>query len=189
MQSKTAGRPPSRHHRRESKKRWGLDRVCRRDEAGSLWSCSPQGRQSLIKCNAACPRAASQFHIGTWKAPARKFPVHVNRGLGLPKLTPRPGQWQAAELVDSPVVPTFRIHLLRTANGMSRAWRECGSAGAPPWHAAKLRLAHVFFPLGFIALVRAGSPDHRRSADQRFPGDAPTVGDSFGEGLLDPPFG
>jgi len=29
----------------------------------------------------------------------------------------------------------------------------------------------------------------RRSADRRFPGDAPTVGDSFGEGLLDPPFG
>src|SRR5271166_6515465 len=25
------------------------------------------------------------------------------------------------------------------------------------WHAAKLRLMHVFFPLGFLALVRAGS--------------------------------
>ncbi len=29
----------------------------------------------------------------------------------------------------------------------------------------------------------------RRSADRRFPGDAPTVGDTLGEGLLDPPFG
>ena len=49
----------------------------------------------------------------------------------------------------------------------SRAWT---------WAAAKLRLTHVFFPLGFIALVRAVVSRPRRSADRRFPGDAPTVG-------------
>jgi hypothetical protein len=32
-----------------------------------------------------------------------------------------------------------------------------GPAGG--WHAAKLRLSHVSFPLGFIALVRAAAPD------------------------------
>jgi hypothetical protein len=69
------------------------------------------------------------------------------------------------------------------------------------WHAAKLRLTHVFFPLGFVALVRAGSPDPavrptggfqvtrrrsgtrsarvswtRHSAERRSPRDALTVG-------------
>jgi hypothetical protein len=72
---------------------------------------------------------------------------------------------------------------------------------ARAWHAAKLRLTHVSFPLGFIALVRAGSPDPavrptggfqvtrrrsgtrsarvswtRHSAERRSPRDAPTVG-------------
>src|SRR5208337_300351 len=106
------------------KKGWGLDRVCPGDEAGLLWSCSRQGRLSLIKCNVVCPRAASQFHIGTWETPARKIPLHVNRGLGLPKFTPRPGQWQAAELVDSPVVPTLRIHFAE-----NRKWNEPSLAG------------------------------------------------------------
>src|SRR5271157_1172210 len=41
------------------------------------------------------------------------------------------------------------------------SWRlKLGGRGLGSyWHAAKLRLTHVFFPLGFIALVRAGSPD------------------------------
>src|SRR5271166_4353039 len=30
---------------------------------------------------------------------------------------------------------------------------------ARAWHAAKLRLTHVSFPLGLITLVRAGPPD------------------------------
>ena len=34
IRSKTAGRPPSRRRRRESKKGWGLDRVCSGNEAG-----------------------------------------------------------------------------------------------------------------------------------------------------------
>ncbi len=62
-----------------------------------------------------------------------------------------------------------------------------GPAGG--WHAAKLRLTHVSFPLGFIALVRKGFPDPAVRPTGGFPGDAPTVGDSFGEDLLDPPFG
>ena|GEM_PF-4729096 len=39
------------------------------------------------------------------------------------------------------------------------AWRECSSVGASPWHAAKLRLTGILFPIGFVALVRAGSGD------------------------------
>ncbi len=48
--------------------------------------------------------------------------------------------------------------------------------GGRGWHAAKLRLSHVFFPLGFIALVRAVVFRPRRSPDRRFPGDTPAVG-------------
>src|SRR5271166_5674516 len=72
---------------------------------------------------------------------------------------------------------------------------------ARAWHAAKLRLTHVSFPLGLITLVRAGPPDPavrptggfqvtrrrsgtrsarvswtRHSAERRSPRDAPTVG-------------
>jgi len=44
-----------------------------------------------------------------------------------------------------------------------------------PWHAAKLRLTRVFFPLGFVALVRAGSPDPPVLCDRRSPCPRPTA--------------
>src|SRR5271157_3558755 len=51
------------------------------------------------------------------------------------------------------------------------SWRlKLGGRGLGSyWHAAKLRLTHVFFPLGFIALVRAGSPDPPVLCDRRSP--------------------
>ena len=51
---------------------------------------------------------------------------------------------------------------------------------APHWHAAKLRLTRVFFPIGFGALVRAGSPDPPVPCDRRSPW-SPTVGASPGD--------
>jgi len=44
-----------------------------------------------------------------------------------------------------------------------------------PWHAAKLRLTRVFFPLGFVALVRAGSPDPPVLCDRRPPCPRPSA--------------
>jgi len=38
-----------------------------------------------------------------------------------------------------------------------------------PWHAAKLRLTRVFFPLGFVALVRAGLLTRPSSATDGLP--------------------
>src|SRR5208337_127236 len=40
-------------------------------------------------------------------------------------------------------------------------------------HTAKLRLTRVFFPIGFVALVRAGSPDRPVPFDRRSPSPRP----------------
>ncbi len=41
--------------------------------------------------------------------------------------------------------------------------------GVYTWHAAKLRLTGILFPIGFVALVRAGSPDRPVPSDRRSP--------------------
>jgi len=40
-------------------------------------------------------------------------------------------------------------------------------------HAAKLRLTGILFPIGFVAVVRAGSPDRPVSFDRRSPSPRP----------------
>jgi len=41
------------------------------------------------------------------------------------------------------------------------------------WHAAKLRLTGILFPIGFVALVRTGSPDRPVPFDRRSPSPRP----------------
>src|SRR5271157_2500888 len=41
------------------------------------------------------------------------------------------------------------------------------------WHAAKLRLTGILFPMGFVALVRTGSPDRPVPFDRRSPSPRP----------------
>src|SRR5208337_303105 len=60
---------------------------------------------------------------------------------------------------------------------------------APVAPAALVAVVVCFLSSRIYWLARAVVSRPRRSADRRFPGDAPTVGESLGEGLLDPPFG
>src|SRR5271157_4636932 len=50
--------------------------------------------------------------------------------------------------------PTWLHQFLRGGNPCLEADHTWCPGGAASWHAAKLRLTHVFFPLGFIALYR-----------------------------------
>src|SRR5208282_1144487 len=45
--------------------------------------------------------------------------------------------------------------------------------GVYTWHAAKLRLTGILFPIGFVAMVRAGSPDRPVPFDRRSPSPRP----------------
>src|SRR5208337_1542173 len=47
------------------------------------------------------------------------------------------------------------------------------SSGGRGWHAAKLRLTGILFPIGFVALVRTGSPDRPVPCDRRSPSPRP----------------
>src|SRR5271157_1623107 len=47
------------------------------------------------------------------------------------------------------------------------------SSGGRGWHAAKLRLRGILFPIGFVAVVRAGSPDRPVPFDRRSPSPRP----------------
>src|SRR5208283_5986547 len=50
--------------------------------------------------------------------------------------------------------PTCLHQFLRGGNPCLEADHTWCPGGATSWHAAKLRLTHVFFPLGFIAVYR-----------------------------------
>jgi hypothetical protein len=52
---------------------------------------------------------------------------------------------------------TLRTSLMQESE--RQADRGRSTTGGPDWYAAKLRLTRVFFPIGFVALVRARSPE------------------------------
>src|SRR5208283_3508696 len=52
---------------------------------------------------------------------------------------------------------TLRTSLMQESERQADTGRSTTSG--PDWHAAKLRLTRVFFPIGFVALVRARSPE------------------------------
>src|SRR5208283_1388600 len=47
----------------------------------------------------------------------------------------------------------------RSPQTFDQTWAHESRERDRDWHAAKLRLTRVFFPIGFVAVVRAGPPD------------------------------
>ena len=108
---------------------------------GEAWPCRLLIRQFGLEVRRGSPHPAHPFRGPGWTVglpPGSGLETLPQLGPPSGKCSTRPGQWSASE------------------GPGTAAWRRV--AGASPQYAAKLRLTHVFFPLGFIAPAGEARP-------------------------------